>query len=59
VIWHMFDGISWYMVYGCWHIIEEHGLRNILVTCWLCDGHAFGILLRHWYMLEEHLWCMV
>jgi len=34
VIWHMFDGISWYIVYGCWYILEAHSLRYILVTCW-------------------------
>jgi hypothetical protein len=33
-MWHMFDGISWHMVYGCWHMLEAHGLRYILAT-WL------------------------
>jgi hypothetical protein len=54
VIWHMFDGISWYMVYGCWHMLEAHGLKvhlgYMLVMLWSCLRHIFGILLRHWYI---------
>jgi len=67
-VWHDWDiaWVIWYMVYGCWHMLEAHGLRYILVTYWWCDGHALvyfwgiDIYLRHSFdpWCEAHSWYM-